>query len=141
MERCYMQGHDDWLKKSLSDLKMAKKGLKDDDDTLDCAVYHVHQCAEKVLKSYFAFKNKTIERTHDLEYLLKICSEIDFDFLALKEDVKKLNPFAVQSRYPDDRFCIDRYEAEEAVKRAKKVFDFVKNKIENPDKNMNIFKN
>ncbi len=51
-----MQGHDDWLKKSFSDLKMSKKGLKDDDDTLE------------------------------------------------------------------------------------KVFDFVKNKIENPDKNLNIFK-
>ena len=57
-----------------------------------------------------------------------------------KEDVKKLNPFAVQSRYPDDRFYIDRDEAEAAVKRAKRIFGFVKDKIENPDKNMNIFK-
>jgi len=135
-----MQGHNDWLKKSLSDLKMAKKGLKDDDDTLDCVVYHSHQCAEKALKSYFVFKNKGLERTHDLEYLLKMCSEIDFDFLILKDDVKKLNPFSVQSRYPDDRFYIDREEAEYTIKIAKKIFDFVENKIENPDKNMNIFK-
>jgi len=134
-----MPGHEDWLKKAQSDLKMAKKGLRDDDDTLDCVVYHTHQCAEKALKGYYIFKGKPVDRTHDLEYLLKICSEIDFDFLSLKNYVKKLNPFSVQSRYPDDRFYIDRQEAEDAIKVAKKIFDFVQMKIEKPDPNMKLF--
>lgn len=108
-----MPGHNDWLKKAQSDLKMARKGLKDDDDTLDCVVYHTHQCAEKALKGYYVFKGKPVDRTHDLEYLLKMCCEIDFDFFSLKNHVQKLNPFAVQSRYPDDRFYVDRQEFEE----------------------------
>lgn len=134
-----MPGYSDWLKKAQKDLKMARKGLRDDDDTLDCAVYHTHQCAEKALKSFYIFKGKPIDRTHDLEYLLKICCEIDPDFLSLKDSVKKLNPFAVLSRYPDDRFSINRGEAEEAIKLAKKVFDFVQMKIEKLDPNMKLF--
>jgi HEPN domain-containing protein len=93
-----MPGHEDWLKKAQSDLKMSKKGLKEDDDTLDCVVYHAHQCAEKSLKGFYVFKKRPVERTHDLEYLLKICIEMDSEFLSLKECVKKLNPFAVLSR-------------------------------------------
>lgn len=134
-----MPRHEDWLKKAHSDLKMAKKGLRDDDDTLDCVVYHAHQCAEKALKSYFAFKEKAIERTHDLEYLLKICCEMDQEFLSLKEQVKTLNPFATLSRYPDDRFNINRQEAESAIKIAAKIFNFILIKIEKPDPNMRFF--
>lgn len=134
-----MLGHSDWLRKAQSDLKMAKKGLKDDDDTLDCVVYHAHQCAEKALKGYYVFKEKAVDRTHDLEYLLKICCEMDADFACLKDPVKKLNPFAILSRYPDDRFFVTRQDAEDAIKLAKKVFDFVQMKIESPDQNMKLF--
>ncbi|KKQ33626.1 MAG: HEPN-type nucleotidyltransferase, antibiotic resistance related protein [candidate division TM6 bacterium GW2011_GWF2_37_49] len=134
-----MPGHSDWLKKAQSDLKMARKGLKDDDDTLDCVVYHAHQCAEKALKSFYVFNGKFVDRTHDLEYLLKVCCDMNIDFLSLKDCIKKLNPFAVLSSYPDDRFNIDRSDAEGAVKLAKHVYDFVKAKIEKPDPNMKLF--
>jgi HEPN domain-containing protein len=134
-----MPEYEAWLKKALSDLKMAQKGLRDDDETLDCVVYHTYQCAEKAFKSFYVFNGKAVDRTHDLEYLLKICCDFDLDFLSLKTYIKKLNPFAVLSRYPDDRFCVDRMEAEEAIKLAKKVFDFVKMKIETPDPNMKLF--
>ncbi|MCB9492718.1 MAG: HEPN domain-containing protein [Epsilonproteobacteria bacterium] len=126
-----MPGHKDWFAKAQSDLKMAHKGLRDDDDTLDCVAYHTHQCAEKVLKGFLIFKGNPLERTHDLEYLLKICCESDADFLALKDDVKKLNPFAIHSRYPDDYFDIDRGEAEDAIETAKRVFDFIQMKMKN----------
>lgn len=134
-----MPGHEDWLKKAQSDLKMARKGLKDDDDTLDCVVYHTHQYAEKALKGFYVFNGKPVDRTHDLEYLLKICCDADVDFICLKDCVKKLNPFAVLSRYPDDRFCVNRIEAEEAVRLAKNVYDFVLDKIEKPDPNIKMF--
>ena len=134
-----MPGYKDWLKKALSDLKMAKKGMSDDDDTLDCVAYHTHQCVEKALKGYFISKGEMIEKTHDLEYLLKLCCKEDFDFITLKNEAEKLNPFSTQSRYPDDRFSIDRQEAEAAIKMAKRVLDFVQMKIEKPDPNMKLF--
>ena len=47
-----MPGYNDWLAKAASDLISSKKLSKDDDDTLDTAVYHTQQCAEKALKAY-----------------------------------------------------------------------------------------
>jgi HEPN domain-containing protein len=128
-----MPGHDVWIKKSQSDLKMAKKGLKDDDDTLDCVVYHAHQCAEKVLKGYYIFKGKPADRTHDLEYLLKMCCEFDSVFINLKNDIKILNSYGLHSRYPDDRFIVNRKEAEESFKIAEKIMKFVLKKVSEPE--------
>jgi len=49
-----MPGHDAWLAKASSDLRSAVKLSKDGDDTLDTAIYHTQQCAEKSLSiSYF----------------------------------------------------------------------------------------
>jgi hypothetical protein len=36
-----MPGVKDWLKKASSDLKASKK-LSDDDETLDCSVFHIY---------------------------------------------------------------------------------------------------
>jgi len=57
----------------------------------------------------------------------------------LKDCTKKLNPYAILSRYPDDRFFVNRSEAEEAIKLAKKVYDFVQAKIKKIDPNMRLF--
>ena len=79
-----MPGHEAWLFKALSDLKLAKKGIKDDD------------------------------------------AEI-------------LNPYATYTRYPDDRFSIERSEAEDAILKATRIFNFVKKKISNePNQNLNV---
>ena len=111
-------------------MKAARKLLKDDDDTLGNAAYNLHQCAEKALKGYLVFKQTRINKTHDLELLVKLCIEIEQDFIALKEEVKQLNPYATDSRYPDDYFKIDRTEVEEAILKTTKILNFVKKKIE-----------
>lgn len=115
-----MPGHKDWLHKAASDLKAAKLLLVDD-DTLPNAAYNTHQCAEKGLKGYLVFNHRQVHRTHDLELLLKLCAEIHPEFIMLKEDVKFLNPYVTDSRYPDDRFSIDKEEADMAEKKAARV--------------------
>lgn len=132
-----MLGHDAWLEKALSDLRSAKKLSKDDDETLDTAAYHTQQCAEKSLKAYLSFKKQAIPRTHDLEKLLELCVHHDVSFKLLLSDALDLLPYATYTRYPDDRFCIDREEVAESIKKASSLFNFVKSKIE--DKNQTIF--
>ena len=57
-----MKGHEAWLAKATSDLKSAKKLIKDDDDTLDTAAYHTQQCAEKALDDrFFISKEEVVE--------------------------------------------------------------------------------
>lgn len=58
---------------------------------------------EKYLKAYLISKSVDFGKTHNLEYLIKLCSEIDKDF----EDIKvgDLSFYAVEVRYPDDFIC------------------------------------
>ena len=65
-----MPGVKDWLKKASSDLKASKK-LSDDDETLDCSVFHTHQCAEKALKAFIVFIQQAIPKTHDLRIFIR----------------------------------------------------------------------
>ena len=46
-----MLEHEMWIKKAVSDFLAAEKMVKDDDFTLDAAVFHAQQCAEKALKA------------------------------------------------------------------------------------------
>jgi HEPN domain-containing protein len=127
-----MHGPEAWLAKAVSDLISAKKLSRDDDDTLDTAVYHTQQCAEKSLKAYLCLKNQVIPKTHDLEKLLELCYSHDISFKNLLNDAVDLLPYATYSRYPDDRFYIAREEVMEAIKKATSIYNFIKNKIETP---------
>ena len=89
--------------------------MRDDDETLDSAAYFTQQSAEKALKAYLLFKQQAVPRTHDLERLLNDCKKYDGMFGRLQEEVELLAPFATYARYSDDRFDIDRKEADEAI--------------------------
>ena len=133
----------DWINKANTDLKSAKKLIKEDDDTLDSAAYFTQQAAEKALKTYLVFKQKPILKTHDLEKLLIICMADDPSFNQLRKEAELLSPYATYTRYPDDRFNIDREEVVEAIKCAEKIIKFVKTKIELPKNSpqLNLFNN
>ena len=75
-----MKPHEAWLFKAENDLKSAKKLMEGGSAVPDTAIYHAQQCAEKTLKAYLAFKEKPVQWTHDVEYLVELCSEIDESF-------------------------------------------------------------
>jgi len=122
-----MPGIKDWLQKASSDLKLATKSLGDD-ETLDPAVYLTHQCAEKSLKTVFILIGKAVPKTHNLGMLLDSCSKFDLEFMLLKNDCKFLDPYGINSRYPNDAFRVNQKDLIEAIAIANKIFDFVKNK-------------
>ena len=123
-----MPGVKDWIAKALSDLKSARKLAKDDDETLDQTAYFTQQSAEKALKTYLVFKRFPVPRTHDLEKLLMYCIKLDSTFEGLRTEAELLSPYATYTRYPDDRFNIDRNEVVEAIRCAEKILKFVKKK-------------
>ena len=123
-----MPGVKDWLKKASSDLKASKK-LSDDIETLDCSVFHTHQCAEKTLKAFMVLAQKSIPKTHDLSFLLEHCIEINNEFMFLRKESKNLDSYGYASRYPNDTFYVDKQSAEEAIEMAEKILITVKNKV------------
>jgi HEPN domain-containing protein len=123
-----MPGFKDWIKKASSDLKASKK-LSDDIETLDCAVYHTHQCAEKALKAFIILTHQAIPKTHDLGFLLTQCTKIDFELISIQEESRALNSYGVEARYPNDFFRVDESTALHAIDMAEKILITVKSKI------------
>src|SRR3989304_1571306 len=122
--------HERWLKKAAGDLKLAKK-VVDDEETRDGAVYHAHQCAEKALKAFLAYKKQPIKKTHDLEFLVKLCDVLDKEFMEkLFDPARILDPYGSEFKYPgdDDSFVPDIHEAQEAIQFSEKILAFVINK-------------
>ncbi len=123
-----MPGVKDWLKKASSDLKASQK-LSDDDETLDCSVFHTHQCAEKAFKAFIVSLQQTIPKTHDLRFLLELCARVDSEFMLLLEESKNLNSYGHDARYPNDYFHVDKQKAEEAAEMAAKILIAIKQKL------------
>ena len=101
-----MQKHEDWLKKANRDLRSAKALLGI--DILDTSIYHTQQCAEKALKAYLTYQRDALRKTHDLEFLVKLCCGFDQNFDSILNEASELNPYCFRFRYPDDLFDPER---------------------------------
>lgn len=119
-----------WISLANNDIRTARKALDDPDPITNTACLHTQQCAEKALKAVLASQGQHIGKMHDLEILLEKCLLKDPEFEVLRKDVSPLNPYSVTPRYVDDWREIPLEEAEEALANARKVFDFVKEKLE-----------
>ena len=118
-----------WIFKARSDLHLAEKGVKGDDLTLDTAIYHTQQCAEKALTGFLVYHEISLSKTHDLVKLLEVCCGIDSEFSDLRLDAAVLSPFATEFRYPvDDEIVVERKVVLDAIHRAKKILSFVEKK-------------
>lgn len=118
-----------WLIKAKNDLKVAENeiALPPDDMVTDAICFHSQQAVEKYLKAYLIFKQIEFYKSHNLEYLLQICIEADNDFSQV--DVGNLSFYAVEVRYPDDFYIPTEQEAKECLEIARKVKEFVFEKL------------
>ena len=127
MDQALIDSTQRWLIKAFHDLVGARKSAKDDDVSLDVAVYHCQQAAEKSLKAFLFFHSEPIQKTHNLALLLPLCENIAAGFGGLKEDAILLNPLATMFRYPDDHVPMNptRTQFDEALAAAQRIHDFV----------------
>jgi len=87
-----------WLKKAENDLMAAENSIEA--KLYDIASFHAQQCAEKYLKAFLTYHEIEFEKTHAIEDLLLLASQIDDSFVEMIEEGKKLTPYAVEVRYP-----------------------------------------
>jgi HEPN domain-containing protein len=115
----------DWLAKASNDLKSVEHelGLEESEVLRDIACFHCQQAAEKYLKAFLISYQVEFPKTHNIEYLLEKCAEIDTRFSDI--DVKGLTSFAVDVRYGDEFYVPDMDEVEYYYKIAKKIRDMV----------------
>jgi HEPN domain-containing protein len=119
----------DWVTFAEGDLVYAKLGLQDD-RALAGIFYHCQQSAEKSLKAYLLFKKYPIKKTHDLDFLCKLCIQFDPEFKIISEDAEYLSPFSTKTRYPDDYYLIPSIDnARLCIGMAEKILNFVEIKL------------
>ena len=66
------------------------------------AIFHAQQAAEKTLKAVMCLHGLAYRRTHDLEELAGMLSDVGVLAPVAVRDLRCLTPYAVEFRYDDD---------------------------------------
>jgi len=120
-----------WVEKAEKDIESARHLLGLGSHLADVACFHAQQAVEKLLKAFLVSRGAEITKTHNIARLIERCREIDPEFERLYDmEADRLTEYAVEARYPEFEEEPSAEEAEEAVKIAEKVREFVVKKIE-----------
>jgi len=118
-----------WIRKAENDLKIGRDELATAEPATDAICFHMQQCAEKYLKSFLIFHGREHPRSHDIAFIISLCSRLDPTFgELLNEGVQSLTRYAVAVRYDEEMFpTVD--EARRALALAEQTKAFVLGKL------------
>ena len=85
--------------------------------------FHATQAVEKLLKSYIINNSKNIEKTHNLDYLHKVATEIDASFTKIKNDCVLLNKFGPIIKY-STRNSVTKQNINDIIKSLNAICNF-----------------
>jgi HEPN domain-containing protein len=89
-----------WLEKAEHYLIAAQLIIEIQPIILDIACFHCQQAVEKFLKAFLVSQKQDFPKTHNLDLLLKMCTDISPALEGI--DLLNLEDFAVRGRYPHD---------------------------------------
>jgi HEPN domain-containing protein len=118
----------EWLKKADEDYLFAEKHLKDEESFFAPLCFHCHQSAEKYLKAYLIARGWGLKKTHDLIILLSHAVTYEQSLTILSEEVKRLNAYYIETRYPTVwPNTTERVDAERALADVSHIREAIKN--------------
>jgi HEPN domain-containing protein len=124
----------EWIKKAENDLLTAERELSFEDPVTDAVCFHCQQAVEKYLKAFLVHHQIYFTKTHSIMNLLELCDAVDSSFKDELEYADDLTDYAIEFRYPGVLPEVEVKEAEKALETARKVKEFVLEKL-NFDKN------
>jgi len=123
-----------WFKQAEYDLKDAEKALSWKSFNLCC--FLSQQAAEKALKAYLYFAGAEEIWGHSVGALCKEAIKFDTSFENIFSQAKALDKYYIPTRYPDalpeevvPSEVYEEEDAQSALKKAKDIVEFIKNKI------------
>ena len=117
-----------WLAKANEDLLVVEKLTEVEIIATPSVCFHCQQAVEKFLKAYLIANGVDVKKTHNIEFLLSECTDIDKTFADF--DPKELSDFSVDARYPGDMYIPEENETMEYKKLALEIKEFVENKVD-----------
>ena len=119
----------EWVHKAEEDyIVAAALARRRKQPTPNAVAFHCQQCAEKYLKAFLVRHKVMFPKTHDLLELHRLCLSVEPAFDLIGDLLDRLNPYAVEFRYPGEETTVE--EAKAAVKAMKKVRHFVRGLLE-----------
>lgn len=113
------------------DFKAACVIMRADCPLLMFALHHAHRCAEWAMKAFLAAQGEVPPKSHDLVYLNKLCVGYDAGFDTMCVAVDLLSPYTDEICYPNDsKLLPDCSLAEDGIKKAKMILDFVRERLD-----------
>src|SRR3989344_590988 len=119
----------EWFGKAEEDWLSAEVIIKEG-GAPSTACFLSQQIAEKYLKGLLTASGHRFPKIHDLIELEKLLSVKFFEINELEEDLKFLNRYYVETRYPGDYPVFSLKDAHEALAAARRVKEFVLGKIQ-----------
>jgi HEPN domain-containing protein len=118
----------EWISKAEQDYQTAETMARKRKITVpDIVGFHSQQCIEKYLKAYLVSLKTDFPKTHDLIDLLEIAVVKDPLIESYRTDLRILNPFSVQFRYPGESATLE--ESKLALKTMRKLRKFFREKF------------
>ncbi|MBI5789601.1 MAG: HEPN domain-containing protein [Candidatus Schekmanbacteria bacterium] len=118
----------EWVTKAEADFQTAvTMARKKTNPVPDVVGFHCQQCIEKYLKAFLTWKMLNFSKTHDLLGLLELALLSEPILEKYRDDLRSLNPFSVQFRYPGENADIE--EAKEALTRMKKLRKYFQERL------------
>lgn len=114
----------EWIAKADKDIKTVEI-MRDIKDVTEIVCFHCQQATEKYLKVLLIKNNIDFPKTHNIDFLLKQCMEINNDFIKFMGN--SLSEYAVDVRYPDVRYIPTEEETIQAINLMYEIIELVKN--------------
>ena len=112
-----------WLIKADHDLTTAHLVHNHLPDFRDTIAFHCQQAVEKLLKAYLIHLGIPFKRSHDLIYLLDSIEQPEHFTEEDYDRVARLQDYAVEIRYPNDRIFLSSEEIMDALSTADDLFE------------------
>lgn len=118
----------EWLNRALSNLNLGKNLIQG--VNLEDLCFNFQQAVEKSFKAVLIKNDIKVPRTHSIAELISIIKD---NSIIIPENIEKNAPllslYAVDTRYPDNYFCIEKDDYNEALEIAELVYDWAKSVI------------
>ncbi len=122
----------EWIEHARSDLKYARLGEAHPEVLSNQAAFHAQQLAEKALKAVLVLRGIPFPKTHDVKDLIQRWTKAGFIWPADLADIKSLNPYAFEMRYPGYLHQVSRAEVRAAIAIAEKVVAWADGAVDPP---------